>query len=112
MSIKQAIYSWIFQSQIEESEKTVAFYRKENNELRDEIERLKAVELKAKIMELYIDDDAAILELLECKKEKSKGDYAGVEQIYRRNMALYGVRAINGNQANLLTGLQRGLMGI
>lgn len=79
---------------IEELEHKLEQYRKDNQHLRDENKRLEEFELKVKIMEMYVDDDEAILELLELKKEKERSHdgirYANILAAQQQQSQAYG----------------------
>ena len=63
-------------ARIKELEQTLERYRENDRNQHKEIKRLEKVELKYKILEQYVNDDEAILELLDCHKEKRKYEKA------------------------------------
>ena len=91
--------------EIESLKATIANYRENDKIQHDEIKRLKEFELKCKIMEMYIDDDEAILELLDCEKEnKEMSD----QEKFHRNIHMIREQAMNNS---LMGGFQYNVMG-
>lgn len=70
---------------IKHLEAKIERYREDNQALRDENKRLEEFELKVKIMEMYVNDDEAINELLECSKSKVNQQLAD-----QQRMAVFG----------------------
>ena len=96
-----SLFSTKEKQKIKRLEETLESYREDNKNLREENERLRNVELKLKIMQMYVDDDEAILELLECQKVRDKARF--MELINQQQMNPY--RALGACGGTLLGGL-------
>ena len=88
-------------AKIAELERRLELYQEENNLLRDENKKIPDLELKLKIMELYVDDDEAIDEILTFKKLKESHD---AQEGYLREAA--------ARQSNMYGNYLRGLGGL
>ena len=87
-------------AKIAELERRLALYQEENNQLREENKKIPDLELKLKIMELYVDDDEVIDEILTFKKLKESHD---AKDRYMQEMAARQSNIYGGN--NFLMGL-------
>ena len=75
------------QDKIDEMQKTIDIYKERNSQLEKYVKRAKDAELKVKCMQMYIDDDEAILELLEETKKKDIIQSQSNQQEYLRARA-------------------------
>ena len=83
-------------ARIKELEQTLERYRENDRNQHKEIKRLEQFELKYKILNQYVNDDEAILELLDCHNDKVKNENAD-----KQHSALNDyMRQVAGLQAN------------
>ena len=79
-------------ARIKDLEQTLERYRENDRNQHKEIKRLKKFELKYKILEQYLNDDEAILELLECHKKKES-----IKKSEQHDLERYGYGGLQAN---------------
>ena len=75
---------WFNKDKINEMQKTIDIYKERNSQLEKYVKRAEDAELKVKCMQMYIDDDDAIIELLEATKKKDIIQSQSNQQAYLR----------------------------
>jgi len=80
---------------IDDLNSTIEVYRGRNKQLEKEVEELKEYRLKYRVTKMYVDDDEALLELLDAAKKKERPYYPSHQDaaLAAQQSAMFGMGA-------------------